>query len=121
MRSRRSGEHGDHGRTRGTVVSAPRGAPWRAPGAGSRTLLAGGGHRPPRRAVAGTARRPSKGGDAMAWVVKRWRTEGLERLLSEDAVAAAHTARAAPQRDGRHARRAADRAPPDPAAPPGAL
>jgi hypothetical protein len=52
----------------------------------------------------------------MAWVVKRWRTEGLERLLSEDAVAAAHVVRAAAERDARHARRAADRAAADAAA-----
>src|SRR4051812_50026124 len=52
----------------------------------------------------------------MAWVVKRWRTEGLERLLSDDAVAAAHAARAAAERDARHARRTSDRAAADAAA-----
>ena len=52
----------------------------------------------------------------MAWVVKRWRTEGLERLLSEEARASAETARAAAERDARRARRAADRAAADAAA-----
>ena len=46
----------------------------------------------------------------MAWVVKRWRTEGLERLLSEEARLSAGAARAAAERDARRARRAADRA-----------
>jgi hypothetical protein len=46
----------------------------------------------------------------MGWVVKRWRTGGLERLLAEDARAAAHAAREAAGRDARRARRAADRA-----------
>ena len=52
----------------------------------------------------------------MAWVVKRWRTEGLERLLSEEARASAETTRAAAERDARRARRAADRAAADAAA-----
>jgi hypothetical protein len=49
----------------------------------------------------------------MGWVVKQWRMEALERLLSDDARAAAHAAadaaRAAAGRDARRARRAADR------------
>jgi hypothetical protein len=45
----------------------------------------------------------------MAWVVKRWRTEGLERLLTEEARLSAEAARAAAERDARRARRAADR------------
>jgi len=46
----------------------------------------------------------------MAWVVKRWRTEGLERLLSDDALASAEAVRSAADRDARRARRTADRA-----------
>jgi hypothetical protein len=46
----------------------------------------------------------------MGWVVKRWRTDGLERLLAEDARAAARAARASSERDARRARRGADRA-----------
>jgi len=49
----------------------------------------------------------------MGWVVKQWRMEALERLLSDDARAAADAAadaaRAAAGRDARRARRAADR------------
>src|SRR4051794_17473494 len=114
MRRRRSGEHREHGRTRGAVVQLRAGRRGVHRGAGSRTLLAGGRHLPLPRG--GTARRPPKGGGAMAWVVKRWRTEGLERLLSDDAGAAGHAARAAAGRAARHVRRTADRAAADAAA-----
>jgi hypothetical protein len=52
----------------------------------------------------------------MTWVVKRWRMEGLERLLSEETLATAHAARDAAERDARRARRVADRAAADAAA-----
>jgi hypothetical protein len=45
----------------------------------------------------------------MGWVVKRWRTDALEWLLVEEAVAVACSARRAAERDARRARRAADR------------
>jgi hypothetical protein len=45
----------------------------------------------------------------MTWVVKRWRMEGLERVLCEEAVEAARAASAAAERDARRAQRAADR------------
>jgi hypothetical protein len=45
----------------------------------------------------------------MGWVVKQWRMEALEQLLSADARARADIARAAAGRDARRARRAADR------------
>jgi hypothetical protein len=45
----------------------------------------------------------------MAWVVKGWRMDALERLLAEDARASVHAARADADRDARRARRAADR------------
>jgi hypothetical protein len=45
----------------------------------------------------------------MGWVVKRWRMEGLERVLSQESLAAAHARRTAAERDARRARRAADR------------
>jgi hypothetical protein len=45
----------------------------------------------------------------MGWVVKRWRSEALERLLCDDAREAVRAARQAADRDARRARRAADR------------
>ena len=45
----------------------------------------------------------------MGWVVKQWRTEGLEALLADEARAAVGAARAAADRDARRARRAAGR------------
>jgi hypothetical protein len=45
----------------------------------------------------------------MTWVVKRWRMEGLERVLTDEALASVHAAREAAERDARRARRAADR------------
>src|SRR5919107_346361 len=45
----------------------------------------------------------------MAWVVKQWRAEGLERLLSDEAREAVRAEREAAERDARRARRAADR------------
>jgi hypothetical protein len=52
----------------------------------------------------------------MTWVVKRWRIEGLERLLSQEALASAQAARAAADRDARRVRRVAERAAADAAA-----
>jgi hypothetical protein len=52
----------------------------------------------------------------MAWVVKRWRMDGLERVLTAEARASAQAAREAADRDARRARRAADRAGADAAA-----
>jgi hypothetical protein len=45
----------------------------------------------------------------MTWVVKRWRMDGLERVLTDEARASAQAARDAADRDARRARRAADR------------
>jgi hypothetical protein len=45
----------------------------------------------------------------MTWVVKRWRMEGLEQVLTDEVLASVHTAREAAERDARRARRAADR------------
>jgi hypothetical protein len=52
----------------------------------------------------------------MTWVVKGWRTEGLERLLADEARDAVRVAREAADRDARRARRAADRTAADAAA-----
>jgi hypothetical protein len=46
---------------------------------------------------------------AMAWVVKQWRMEGLERLLADEARDSIRVAREAAERDARRARRAANR------------
>jgi hypothetical protein len=45
----------------------------------------------------------------MTWVVKRWRMEGLEQVLTDEALASVRAAREAAERDARRARRAADR------------
>jgi hypothetical protein len=45
----------------------------------------------------------------MTWVVKRWRMEGLEQVLTDEALASVGAAREAAERDARRARRAADR------------
>lgn len=45
----------------------------------------------------------------MTWVVKRWRMEGLEQALTDEALASVRAARDAAERDARRARRAADR------------
>jgi hypothetical protein len=52
----------------------------------------------------------------MTWVVKRWRMDGLERVLTDEARASAQAAREAADRDARRARRAADRTAADAAA-----
>jgi len=45
----------------------------------------------------------------MGWVVKQWRTEGLEALLADEALAAVRAARATADRDARRAHRIAGR------------
>jgi hypothetical protein len=52
----------------------------------------------------------------MTWVVKDWRTDGLERLLADEARASVRAAREDAERDARRARRAADRTTADAAA-----
>jgi hypothetical protein len=52
----------------------------------------------------------------MTWVVKRWRMEALEQVLTEEARASVRAAREAADRDARRARRAADRTAADVAA-----
>jgi hypothetical protein len=49
-------------------------------------------------------------GAAMGWVVKQWRLDTLERLLAESVRAELASTLATAERDGRRARRAADRA-----------
>jgi hypothetical protein len=52
----------------------------------------------------------------MTWVVKDWRTDGLERLLADEARASVRAAREDAERDARRARRAAERTAADAAA-----
>src|SRR4051794_20810425 len=110
---RRSVYHVPHADPPSTRVSLHplRGPRVHSPAPGS--LLAGGRRScPPGKEPARLRRRAR----AMTWVVKRWRMEGLEQVLTEEARASVHAAREAADRDARRAQRAAHRAAADAAA-----